>query len=53
MSIIFELATAVIVFIAATSASSPWITAALIVAGVANLASGVIDLIRLKKEKKE
>ena len=53
MSIIFELATAAIVFIAATTTPSPWITGALIIAGVGNLISGVLDLIKLRKEKKD
>ncbi|MBO7421939.1 MAG: hypothetical protein J6T99_00945 [Oscillospiraceae bacterium] len=53
MSIIFELATAVIVFVAATTTPSPWITAALIVAGAGNLISGIVDLYRLRKEKQD
>ena len=51
MSIIFELATALIIFVAATSTTSPWITAALIVTGLANLIGGITELVRLKKEK--
>lgn len=48
-TVIFELATALTVFSAATDTKSPWITAVLIVSGVANLTVGIMKLIRLKR----
>ena len=52
MSIIFHLAGVAIVFFGAFSGPSPITTAALIIAGVGFLIEGIMDIVKIRRERK-